>query len=74
MPSDFLDDRNKQCNSQVSFIKEKLYKQIDKSSRMKVINLETREYEHRLTKWPFFGLGNYALFHSVLMKLYLWVC
>ena len=33
---------------------------------MKVINLETREYEHRLTKWPFFGLGNYALFHSVL--------
>ena len=29
---------------------------------MKVINLETREYEHRLTKWPFFGLGNYALF------------
>ena len=44
---------------------------------MKVINLETREYEHnehRLTKWPFFGLGNYALFHAVLMKLYLWVC
>ena len=41
---------------------------------MKVINLEIREYEHRLTKWPFFALGNYALFHSVLMKFYLWVC